>query len=94
MMLYKVMIVDDNMSNLIMAQKTLEEEYEVLPISSGISALEVLRDMPDLPDLVVLDIDMPNVNGFQVISEMKNVERLKDIPIIFFDGTRRCNNRT
>ncbi len=61
-MLYKVMIVDDNMSNLIMAQKTLEEEYEVLPISSGISALEVLHDMPDLPDLVVLDIDMPNVN--------------------------------
>ncbi len=82
-MLYKVMIVDDNMSNLIMAQKTLEEEYEVLPINSGISALEVLNDMPDLPDLVVLDIDMPNVNGFQVISEMKNVDRLKDIPIIF-----------
>lgn len=80
---YKLMIVDDNMSNLIMAQKSLEEEYEVLPVSSGLSALECLSDMPDLPDLVVLDVDMPNVNGFQVISEMKNSNKLKDIPIIF-----------
>lgn len=82
-MKYKLMIVDDNVSNLIMAQKTLEEEYEVLPVSSGISALECLADMPELPDLVVLDIDMPNVNGFHVISEMKHVKKLKNIPTIF-----------
>jgi putative two-component system response regulator len=77
------MIVDDNMANLIMARKTLEEEYEIIPVSSGISALECLNDMPELPDLVLLDVDMPNVNGFQVISEMKNIPRLVNIPIIF-----------
>lgn len=81
--MYRVMIVDDNMANLIMARKTLEEEYEVIPVSSGISALECLNDMPELPDLVLLDVDMPNVNGFQVISEMKNVPKLVNIPIIF-----------
>ncbi|MBP5152558.1 MAG: response regulator [Lachnospiraceae bacterium] len=79
----KIMIVDDNMANLIMARKTLEDTYEVIPVSSGISALECLNDMPDLPVLVLLDVDMPNVNGFQVISEMKNKEKLKDIPTIF-----------
>ncbi len=79
----KIMIVDDNMANLIMARKTLEDIYEVIPVSSGISALECLNDMPDLPDLVLLDVDMPNVNGFQVISEMKNKTKLADIPIIF-----------
>ncbi len=79
----KIMIVDDNMANLIMARKTLEDMYEVIPVSSGISALECLNDMPDLPVLVLLDVDMPNVNGFQVISEMKNKSRLRDIPIIF-----------
>ena len=79
----KVMIVDDNMANLIMARKTLEDSYEVIPVSSGISALECLSDMPELPDLVLLDVDMPNVNGFQVISEMKNKKKLMDIPIIF-----------
>lgn len=79
----KIMIVDDNMANLIMARKTLEDIYEVIPVSSGISALECLNDMPELPDLVLLDVDMPNVNGFQVISEMKNKKKLVDIPIIF-----------
>lgn len=81
--MYRIMIVDDNMANLIMARKTLEEEYEVIPVSSGISALECLNDMPELPDLVLLDVDMPNVNGFQVISEMKNIPKLVNIPIIF-----------
>ena len=81
--MYRVMIVDDNMANLIMARKTLEGEYEVIPVSSGISALECLNDMPELPDLVLLDVDMPNVNGFQVISEMKNIPKLVNIPIIF-----------
>lgn len=81
--MYRVMIVDDNMANLIMAKKTLEDSYEVIPVSSGISALECLHDMPDLPDLVLLDIDMPNVNGFQVISEMKCTPKLAKIPIIF-----------
>ena len=81
--MYRVMIVDDNMANLIMARKTLEEEYEVIPVSSGISALECLNDMPELPDLVLLDVDMPNVNGFQVISEMMNIPKLVNIPVIF-----------
>ena len=79
----KVMIVDDNMANLIMARKTLEDVYEVIPVSSGISALECLNDMPDLPDVILLDVDMPNVNGFQVISEMKNKKKLMNIPVIF-----------
>ncbi len=79
----KVMVVDDNMANLIMAKKTLEDIYEVIPVSSGISALECLKDMPEPPDLVLLDVDMPNMNGFQVISEMKNIKKLVDIPIVF-----------
>lgn len=79
----KIMIVDDNMANLIMARKALEDIYEVIPVSSGISALECLKDMPELPILVLLDIDMPNVNGFQVISELKNHERTANLPIIF-----------
>jgi len=79
----KIMVVDDNMANLIMARKTLEDVYEVIPVSSGISALECLKDMPDLPVLVLLDVDMPNINGFQVISEIRNIKKLNDIPVIF-----------
>jgi len=81
--MYKVMIVDDNMTNLIMAKKALEDVYEIVPVSSGQTALEFLHDMPEPPDLILLDVDMPDVNGFYVISEIKNNRRLADIPVIF-----------
>ncbi len=77
------MIVDDNMTNLIMAKKALEDEYEILPVSSGQIALEFLHDMPSPPDLILLDVEMPEVNGFYVISEIKNNEKLSGIPVIF-----------
>lgn len=81
--MYKVMIVDDNMTNLIMAKKALENEYEILPLSSGQTALNCLKDMPDPPDIILLDVDMPGVNGFHVISEIKNNSKLAAIPVIF-----------
>ena len=81
--MYKVMIVDDNMTNLIMAKKILEEVYDVVPVNAGKTALEFLRDMPDPPDIILLDIDMPDVNGFYVLSEMKNDPRLLDVRVIF-----------
>ena len=81
--MYKVMVIDDNMTNLIMAKKVLEEYYEIVPVSSGKTALEFLHDMPEPPDLILLDVDMPDINGFYVISEMKNSPRLAEIPVIF-----------
>ena len=81
--MFRVMIVDDNKTNLIMAKKALEDTYDVIPMSSGVMALEFLRDMPEPPDILLLDIDMPDINGFYVISEVKNQERLADMPVIF-----------
>lgn len=81
--MHKVMIVDDNMTNLIMAKKALEDTYEIVPVSSGQMALEFLKDMPEPPDMVLLDVDMPDINGFFVISEMKNSEKLANIPVVF-----------
>ncbi|MCR5420003.1 MAG: response regulator [Lachnospiraceae bacterium] len=81
--MYKVMIVDDNMTNLIMAKKILEETYDVVPVSAGKTALEFLHDMPDPPDIILLDVDMPDVNGFYVLSEMKNDPRLSEVRVIF-----------
>lgn len=79
----KVMIVDDNMTNLIMAKKALEDLYEIFPVSSGKIALEFLEEMPDPPDVVLLDVDMPDMNGFYVISMMKNIPKLANIPVVF-----------
>ena len=81
--MHKVMIVDDNMTNLIMAKKALEDLYEIIPVSSGKIALEFLSEMPEPPDVVLLDVDMPDVNGFYVISQMKNNPKLERIPVVF-----------
>lgn len=81
--MYKIMIVDDNKTNLIMAKKALEDTYDVIPMSSGRVALDFLRDMPEPPDILLLDVDMPDMNGFFVISEVKNQARLNDMPVIF-----------
>lgn len=81
--MHKVMIVDDNMTNLIMAKKALEDLYEIFPVSSGKMALEFLTEMPEPPDVVLLDVDMPDINGFYVISMMKNNPKLAEIPVVF-----------
>ena len=81
--MYRIMIVDDNKTNLIMAKKALEDTYDVIPMSSGVMALEFLKDMPEPPDILLLDVDMPDINGFYVISEVKNQKRLEDMPVIF-----------
>ncbi len=81
--MHKVMIVDDNMTNLIMAKKALEDIYEIIPVSSGNIALEFLQEMPEPPDVVLLDVDMPDINGFFVISQMKNIPKLANIPVVF-----------
>ena len=67
--MYKIMIVDDNKTNLIMAKKALEDTYDVIPMSSGLMAIEFLKEMPEPPDILLLDVDMPDINGFLIMVE-------------------------
>ncbi len=78
----RVMVVDDNVTNLNIARKALEEHYEVLLIPSGEKALKVLER--NIPDLILLDVEMPGMSGFDFISIIKSKEApLSEIPIIF-----------
>jgi len=81
--MYKIMIIDDNITNLSIAKGALESNYAILPATSGEQALKLLERMRDLPDLILLDIDMPGLNGFSVISKLKTDNKVKDIPVIF-----------
>lgn len=81
--MYKIMIIDDNITNLSIAKGALESSYAILPATSGEQALKLLERMKDLPNLILLDIDMPGLNGFSVISKLKTDPKVKDIPVIF-----------
>ncbi len=78
----KLLIVDDNPINLkVLAQIADELNYEVIMAMSGIEALNYLKN--DKPDLILLDVMMPELDGYETCKEIKKNEELKHIPIIF-----------
>jgi PAS domain S-box-containing protein len=89
---FRVMIVDDNENNLY-SLKTLIEKYmdvEVIQASSGQSALDIALKDPRI-DLIVLDIQMPEMDGFQTASMLKVRRKTRDIPIIFLTAAYKTN---
>ncbi len=79
----KIMIVDDNVTNLSIARKALDEDYGVILIKDGKIAL---AEIPNTnPDLILLDVDMPGMSGFEVMQKIKTelTEPYKSIPVIF-----------
>ncbi|HEX3853203.1 MAG TPA: response regulator [Polyangiaceae bacterium] len=77
-----VLVVDDTPDNLRLLTGILEElGYEVRPATSGAHALQAAEHAP--PDLVLLDVTMPEMNGYEVCVRLKASAKLKDIPVIF-----------
>ena len=77
----KVLVVDDSDFMLAMMQKLLENDYEVLTATSGLSAIRSIT--LNRPDLVLLDYEMPVCKGNQVLEMIRSEEDFADIPIIF-----------
>lgn len=78
----KVLIVDDAPENIQIAVEILKDNYTVSVATSGEKALAMIEDGLN-PDLILLDIIMPDLDGFQVCTRLKENEQFKNIPIIF-----------
>ncbi|MDR2792477.1 MAG: response regulator [Treponema sp.] len=76
-----VLVVDDMALNLRTAKVMLDEFFNVFLAKSGELALKILEDMPI--DLILLDIDMPGMSGFDFMEIFKKMPNVKDIPVIF-----------
>ena len=80
-----VLIVDDTLANLQLLTSILKEEgYKVRPASSGAMALQAIEKK--IPDLILLDIKMPEMNGYEVCEHLKNQPHSREIPIIFISA--------
>jgi putative two-component system response regulator len=77
----KVVLVDDNPVNLKLARNTLMEKYNVFTVPSAEKLFQFLEQ--NLPDLILLDVIMPELNGYEAITTLKNNPRTADIPVIF-----------
>ena len=76
-----VLVVDDNQQNLELLQVYLEDvDCQTIPAHDGPEALEIIAK--DFPDLILLDVMMPKMSGFEVCRRIKNDPKTSDIPVI------------
>jgi CheY-like chemotaxis protein len=76
-----VLVVDDNQQNLELLQAYLEDmDCQTVPAGDGLQAMEIVAD--NAPDLILLDVMMPKMSGFEVCKRIKNDPKTSDIPII------------
>ncbi|MBE0505007.1 MAG: response regulator, partial [Desulfuromonadales bacterium] len=78
---FKILVVDDDAINVQLILATLKNEYDVFTALNGYAAIALLADHPI--DLILLDVMMPDLDGFEVCSIIKAEERYADIPVIF-----------
>ena len=80
-----VMIVDDKIDTVNMVKALLSSKgYDVISANGGKEALDKLNKVKDKPDLILLDMFMPEMSGREVCEKIRNNEKIKDIKIVFF----------
>ncbi|MDR0322963.1 MAG: response regulator [Treponema sp.] len=79
-----IFIIDDNDTNLSMAETALEDHYHVMTMPSAEKMFKLLEKVT--PDLFLLDIEMPDMDGFETLKKLKSSSQWSDIPVMFLTG--------
>jgi putative two-component system response regulator len=79
-----IFIVDDSDTNLSMAEAALEDYYRVMTMPSAEKMFNLLEKVT--PDLILLDIEMPQMDGFEALTKLKAIDRWSHIPVMFLTG--------
>ncbi len=78
---HSLLLVDDEATNLQLLRHTLQHEYRLIFAKDGKTALKLAQQ--EQPDLILLDIMMPDMSGYDVCEQLKNIQALRHVPIIF-----------
>lgn len=79
-----ILVVDDNKTNLMSAKAVLSEVYKVTAVTMGVQALKFLEN--NTCDLILLDVDMPEMDGFEVLHKVKEMHLSPEPPVVFLTG--------
>ncbi len=88
-----LLVVDDAPANIQVVQSILKDEYKIRVATSGEKALELVKKQP-LPDLILLDVMMPGLDGYQVCERLKAAPETRDIPVMFLTGRTDVDDET
>jgi len=80
-----IFVVDDSDTNLAMAEEALEDQFRVMTLPSAAKMFSLLEKIT--PDLILLDIEMPEMNGFEALERLKAGKSWSGIPVLFLTGT-------
>jgi PleD family two-component response regulator len=81
----KILVIDDDATIRFLLVKLLEDEFEVMSMHDGFSALDWLNS-GNIPDLILLDVEMPNINGSVIIRRVRFTPTLRCTPVIILSG--------
>jgi len=89
----KIFIIDDNFQSRMILQRIFskEQKYTVKLAFNGEEALNIVKGY--LPDLILLDIDLPGISGYELADKLSSIESVNDVPIIFLTGKNDIESR-
>ena len=79
----KILLVDDSDVHLMIAENILKEKYNVITAKSGKDALALLAKDKLVPSLILLDVLMPDMDGWEVYNKLKGISLLQNVPVAF-----------
>jgi len=85
-----LLIADDDKTYLMMLSEILRQDYKIYTAKNGASAIKMAQEF--VPDLILLDIVMPDITGFEVFEKLKNIKKTKEIPVIFITSLTDSDN--
>ena len=80
-----ILLVDDSATNIQVLASCLKDKYHLKIATNGQQCLSICANLPS-PDLILLDIEMPDMNGYEVLEEIKKISNASTIPVIFVTG--------
>jgi len=87
---YSILIVDDESMNISTLKYILSSEYKIYASCDGEDAIEAAEEFK--PDIILLDIIMPGIDGYEVLAALKTSEKTYNIPVIFISGLDSAND--
>ena len=86
----KILIADDEEINLQLLTNIFEDEHELILAKSGREVIEKAKESD--PDLILLDVKMPDIDGYEVIKLLKEDDKIKEIPVIFVSALSKISD--